>query len=87
VFSTGNSGQGMAAALPVLLTLGVGAAVLGPIAIAMVLWHGLLGRLVTSLIAFTVGVGAFAIGFRIAAAWATPRQPELLAALQRRAGG
>jgi ABC-2 type transport system permease protein len=87
VFSSGNTGRGLALALPVFASMAVGVVVVGPIAAAMILWHGLLARLVTSALAFAVGAVAFAGGLRIAVSWSAPRQAELLAALQRRAAG
>ena len=82
-FSTGNAGQGMAAAGSGCITLALSAALVGPVAFAAVAAGGhALASTVVMAVGIALGVSAWTVGLRSAARRSTDRQPELLAALE-----
>ncbi|HEX2849143.1 MAG TPA: hypothetical protein VHN98_01265 [Acidimicrobiales bacterium] len=81
VFSSGNAGQGLSAALPSLGVLAAGAVVLGPVVAALVALRDPVARAALGVAGAAAGAIVFIVGFGIAVRRSAPRQPELLDAL------
>lgn len=86
-FSTGNAGQGMAAAGSGCITLVLSGALVGPVAIAAIAAGGhAFPSVIVTAAGIALGVTSWTIGLRSAARRSTDRQPELLAALEAARG-
>ena len=82
VFSTGNAGRGAASALAGTVALAAQAVVIGPLVAAVLLVDGAAVKAVVTVVAVALGVAGARAGLRYAVQWSSPRQPELLAALE-----
>ena len=84
VFSSGNTGQGLAATGPAIGVLLVAAVLMVPLALPLALAGAPGARAAISLVAAAVGAGAWYLGWRSAASRLVGREPELLARLEKR---
>jgi ABC-2 type transport system permease protein len=85
VFSTGNSGQGLAAAGPSLATLFGSGAFLSPLVVAMIVVDSRPALQLLGLLGIVVGAAVWTVGTQASVRHWRPRQPELLARLSERA--
>jgi ABC-2 type transport system permease protein len=84
VFSSGNAGQGLAAAGPSLATLFGSAAFLSPLVAAMLVVDARSSLQLLGLVGVTIGAGVWVLTTTAAIRRWRPRQPELLARLSER---
>ncbi len=84
VFSSGNTGQGLAATGPALGVLLAGLVLVAPIAVALALVGSPLLRAVLCVAAVAYGVAGWQFGWRRAAARIEAKEPEFLAKLSDR---
>jgi ABC-2 type transport system permease protein len=87
LFSTGNTGRGLAAAGPALGVLFGGVLLLAPLFVPLLVVHGS-GRLLgLAEIGVLYGFGGWRVLFGLAVRRSSPRQPELLEALSNKHAG